>query len=1105
MSSGEFRDSFVDPPAAKKRKLPSPTPSLTQPPEQQQHEQPPHSSSPAIERSAPSSAAAAAVVVMATSNNNGSAPVPSVENNSGGGVAAAGAQEIDEGLYSRQLYVLGHDAMRRMARSDVLISGLGGLGVEVAKNVILGGVKSVTLHDTAVCTVGDLSSQFYLTADDVANGRNRAEASCQQLSELNHYVPTVAYTGELTEEFLQKFRVVVLTLASPAEQRRVAEITHRHNIALIVADTRGLFAQVFCDFGNDFTVYDQNGANPSSAMVASITNDVESVVTCVDETRHGFEDGDYVTFTEVEGMTELNGSAPMKIKVLGPYTFSIGDTSKLSGYLRGGIATQVKMPKQLSFKSLAEAENAPEFIMTDFGKWDHPNNTQVAFTVLGRYQEQHGRLPRPWNTADATEFVEMCRVRAKELSIEELNESMLTKFAKVCAGDLCPMNGAIGGITAQEVMKACTGKFTPIYQYLCYDAIECLPEADLTEEECAPTGSRYDGQIAVFGRKFQDVLGQLKYFIVGAGAIGCELLKNFAMIGVASKEDGEIIVTDMDLIEKSNLNRQFLFRPHDVQQPKSRVAAQAVKRMNGDIKVTSHENRVGPETERFYDDTFFNRLDGVANALDNIDARIYMDRRCVYYRKPLLESGTLGTLGNIQVVVPFLTESYSSSQDPPEKSIPICTLKNFPNAIEHTLQWARDTFEGIFKQVAENAAQYITDPTFIERTLKLPGVQPLEALESVKKALIDDRPKSIEDCVKWARMYFEEQYSNQIRQLLFNFPPDQMSSTGQPFWSGPKRLPEAITFDPENALHLDYIFATANLKAEVYGIPQQRNRDAIRKLVMAVEVPKFTPRSGVKIAVTDSALQAEENGGGGGGGGGGVGGEDLDPDRISRLQSELAALGKPDFTITPLEFEKDDDNNLHMDFIVAASNLRAANYKIPPADRHKSKLIAGKIMPAIATTTSLVAGCVSLELYKLAQGFNTLERFKNGFLNLALPFFTFSEPIQAKKATYYDKEWTLWDRFEVKGELTLQEFLDYFDREHKLKITMLSQGVCMLYAFFMTKQKQQERLNLPMSEVVRKVSKKSIEPHVRALVFEICCNDEAGEDVEVPYVRYVLP
>ena len=52
---------------------------------------------------------------------------------------------------------------------------------------------------------------------------------------------------------------------------------------------------------------------------------------------------------------------------------------------------------------------------------------------------------------------------------------------------------------------------------------------------------------------------------VGAGAIGCELLKNFAMMGVGSCPEGKVIVTDMDTIEKSNLNRQFLFRPEDVQ------------------------------------------------------------------------------------------------------------------------------------------------------------------------------------------------------------------------------------------------------------------------------------------------------------------------------------------------------------------------------------------------------------------------------------------------------------------------------------------------------------------------------------------------------------
>jgi ubiquitin-activating enzyme E1 len=111
----------------------------------------------------------------------------------------------------------------------------------------------------------------------------------------------------------------------------------------------------------------------------------------------------------------------------------------------------------------------------------------------------------------------------------------------------------------------------------------------------------------------------------------------------------------------------------------------------------------------------------VCNALDNVQARLYVDQRCIYYQKSLLESGTLGTKGNVQVVVPNVTESYGSSRDPPEKSIPICTLKNFPNAIEHTIQWARDEFEGVFKQAFEDAAAYGSDAEFVAKLKKQPG------------------------------------------------------------------------------------------------------------------------------------------------------------------------------------------------------------------------------------------------------------------------------------------------------------------------------------------------------------------------------------------------
>lgn len=279
-------------------------------------------------------------------------------------------------------------------------------------------------------------------------------------------------------------------------------------------------------------------------------------------------------------------------------------------------------------------------------------------------------------------------------------------------------------------------------------------------------------------------------------------------------------------------------------------------------------------------------------------------------------------------------------------------------------------------------------------------------------------------------------------------------------------------------------------------------------------MPEFVPRSGVRIAVSDAEAQAAANNAG-----------PIDEDRLSQLQNELPAVESLNgLKMEPIDFEKDDDTNFHMDFIVAASNLRAENYDIAPADRHKSKLIAGKIIPAIATTTSVVSGLVGIELIKLAQGHSKLESFKNGFVNLALPFFAFSEPISAPKMKvihsfyyirvlisnqlsfqYYEKEWTLWDRFDVQGEMTLREFLEYFKTEHQLEITMLSQGVCMLYSFFMPPIKRNERMDLPMSEVVRRVSKKRIEPHVRALVFELCCNTLDGEDVEVPYVRYLLP
>lgn len=647
---------------------------------------------------------------------------------------------------------------------------------------------------------------------------------------------------------------MVLTNTPLKDQLVIGEYLHKKGIYLVVTDTFGLFGSIFCDFGKQFTVIDPTGEAPVSGIVAGI--DEEGLVSALDETRHGLEDGDFVTFTELEGMEALNSAEPRKVIVKGPYTFSIGDVSSLGQYKRGGIYTQVKMPKFIDFKSIGEALKEPEFLISDYAKFDRPQQLHVGFQALHAFAEAKGRLPKPHNAEDAAILIGSAEAFIKKEKLDvEVDAKLIQELSFQAQGDLSPMSAFFGGLAAQEVLKAVSGKFHPITQWLYFDSLESLPtNYKRSEELCTPINSRYDGQIAVFGREFQEKIANTNEFLVGAGAIGCEMLKNWAMIGLATGPKGKISVTDMDSIEKSNLNRQFLFRPKDVGNLKSEAAAAAVQAMNPDLKghIVTMRDRVGQDTEDIFNEDFWNQLDGVTNALDNVDARTYVDRRCVFFRKPLLESGTLGTKGNTQVILPFKTESYSSSQDPPEQSFPMCTLRSFPNKIEHTIAWARELFEGYFIKPAETVNLYLGQPDYIGTTLKQGGNEKA-TLEMIQDFLVQDKPLSVEDCIKWARLQFEKQYNNAIQQLLYNFPKDSTSSSGQPFWSGPKRAPDPLKFDPNNEYHWNFVVAGANLHAFNYGI-NTKGLDAstINKVLENMIIPDFSPSSSVKIQADDS-------------------------------------------------------------------------------------------------------------------------------------------------------------------------------------------------------------------------------------------------------------
>ncbi|KAH7967749.1 hypothetical protein HPB52_002155 [Rhipicephalus sanguineus] len=728
-------------------------------------------------------------------------------------------------------------------------------------------------------------------------------------------------------------------------------------------------------------------------------------------------------------MNEINSCPPMKVKVLGPTEFSVGDTTQFSDYTSGGFATQVEMPNDIKFKPFKESMMNPDFVVSDFAKVNRPAQLHLGFQALHAFERFYSRLPRPRNKADAKTVVKLAKKLNTTMAtpVEAVDDELITKLSCVSAGSLCPMQAVIGSIAAQEVLKACSGKFNPIQQWFYFDAFECLPQdADVEESDAnAMEYSRYAGQARVFGVNVQELLMTQRYFVVSYDVPSSSQkqarlsVSKFAMMGIGV-DDGCIYVSDNAFVQRSDLNTQFLLRSPDVGALKSVMAGQTIVELNQDINIAVCVDEVCPETNICTDD-FFESLDGVAIAVDNAETRHFMDRCCVHYGKALIDSGIMATKGSVQVVVPHIIKNYSASQDPPDESVPADTIKYFPSNIEHILLWAREEFKVLFEQSASNADQYI-------------------------------------------KLRFQEQYNDQIRQLLCAHPENQITTSGAPFWSGHKRCPHQIQFDPKNTLHMDYIVAAANLRAAMYGLAHNTDREEIADMLESVEVPALGPQNeGVQEAAIDANPPQTD-----------VPQPD-DDNVLAKLLEELRhAKRLVDVPLSKMEFNTEDDKNFHVDFIVAAANLRASSYNIEPAGRLKSKLIAGKIMPAIVTTTSLVAGLASLKLYKVAQRHDEPKLYKNGFVNLALPFFSFAEPVAPIKKK----------------------------NNHKVNIVELSEGSRTLYAT--SQPSSASRLELSMSELVEAVSQQEIDPDKRFLVFDLKCRDVNGRDVELPRVRYEL-
>lgn len=205
---------------------------------------------------------------------------------------------------------------------------------------------------------------------------------------------------------------------------------------------------------------------------------------------------------------------------------------------------------------------------------------------------------------------------------------------------------------------------------------------------------RYAVIEAMYGKEGLQKISNSKILVIGSGGIGCEILKNLALSGFKN-----IDLIDLDTIDVSNLNRQFLFRPEHVGQSKAKIAAAATNKFNPDVNVTAKHGNI---KDGNFDMNYFGKFTLVLNALDNIDARRHVNRLCLANKIPLIDAGTQGYLGQVMPILKGKTECYECTPKPIPKTYPICTIRSTPDKPVHCLVWAKECFKLLFGVTEES-------------------------------------------------------------------------------------------------------------------------------------------------------------------------------------------------------------------------------------------------------------------------------------------------------------------------------------------------------------------------------------------------------------------
>ena len=856
--------------------------------------------------------------------------------------------------------------------------------------------------------------------------------------EISNSVIILIYKGELTNVFfsiLDDYQIVIITEIINIElAEALNEYCREKKIFFIYTAQLGLSSFLFTDFGNDFVAENINGKEIQKYFIKSITNSCPGIVEIdpIEYYREGRKGkntkkylklvtGDFVAFSNVKGMIELNDTPPRPIRVLSKTKFTIEDTSKFEEFSGSGVVEEVKMPYPVEYNPLSDAkdfiyndnvidgdlnENYNYEIIGDENIEDKENyfpweklllscnkdetlmsksNEIMHLGILSLHEffKIHQFLPHYNEQKEINECIEITNLIFSEVkkenkkwakNLEKIDKTFLEKIFKFSGFYFYPLTNFLGGVVSQEILK-CIGLYKPAQQWIYFNFFELIND-DISKKDFKnmimdDDFKRNKELYTLFGKEKINVIKNTNILIIGFNDTSFEIIR---------------ILLVLDLINKNNNNITII----------GNNKTEIEEKINN-LKINDKYHNLNIISEKINIKENISEKEWWKNSIIIIDSlsykynskeKLHIIKNSEKDNKILISINTNKTIGSYELILPkkiilddnqnkggsFLSNDDMEETPEDDSEEEIKNIK-FIYTVEDALKWSKKFFEDNFRNNIIYLNELINKSDSEEEMKKYMDnlISKIKDNEIVLKLILNFKKLislklglTFESIVFHSIELFQDIFEFSVDEILQKYPEDLIDQdTGKNFWSGKKMIPSKIIFDIYNEDHYKLIYYFTHFFCQILGMEMlDEKKKTIKKIGEKYEFKKYDLTI-LKKANNKDFFNMEIN-------------------SIIKFLGYILKINKLKFKEIDINYYKNvqcTNNfkkiNKQIRLVILSANLKLNNFGIHITNKNNALFQLLKINEILPTVSSAISGLTVIQIFNMFNDEKFIDLIKS--------------------------------------------------------------------------------------------------------------------------------